>query len=187
MADVIRVGDAKTMLSFEMRLIGMDRALKQIKTPAQLGKVVDKGFRRISTIVEEAVKNTFNKGSRPSLRERSAELAEKDRSQTLVDTGRLRDGVTVTVVKKGLGARLFIGVPAGPLSTKAAVLEFGARIAATESVKGALRARGFSIREDTRWIVIPPRPVFKRVAVDPKMLREIQKAMAAELERAFRA
>lgn len=71
------------------------------------------------------------------------------------------------------GASWMAGIPDGAtgdkgqdLETVGAVHEEGAAIPATDKVRGFFAAKGFPLRADTKFIIVPPRPWFGPAADD---------------------
>ena len=82
------------------------------------------------------------------------------------ETGRLAEAVNVWKVGKftwAIGFREKQGASHGRMDVAAIAmqLEFGAKIPVTDAMRGYLRSQGIFIKNNTRFIIIPPRPVVR--------------------------
>lgn len=93
----------------------------------------------------------------------------KGHSRALEDTGTLKN--SITVVK--LDGSVLVGIPdeavypdGTPVSDIASLMEDGASIEVTDKMRGFMAAKGFPLRKETKYIVIPARSFFERALAE---------------------
>ena len=129
------------------------------KAPTVLmGKEMDKVLGHLAHKAQDFMVNGIKAGRPewPPLSEFTKKMKGSDRR--LVDTGEFVGSITVW----DDGGKWFAGVPdSSPAAMKAAVHENGAHVPVTEGVRGFFRSQGLPLRQDTRFVRVPPRPWLK--------------------------
>lgn len=105
---------------------------------------------------------------------------QKGHGEPLYHTGALADGVVVVQDADSVA----VGVVEPALATRALVNERGATLAVTPLMRAFLASRGFVLRAETRFLVIPARPNFSR-ALGEK-LPEIAEIVTMAIEDYYR-
>jgi hypothetical protein len=106
-------------------------------------------------------------------------VQEKGGDQPLFDTGKLSNAVELIIAKRGSRIDYMVGFSQADMARQAATLELGATIAVTDKMRRFLAWRGMPLKNTTKFIRIPSRPIFLR------SLEKAQKPMVAVLQMEF--
>lgn len=149
---------------------------------------LETGAFRGANILKDKVREFYEKGIPGHIELHPFTIKNKGHGQPLFESGELARSVRVLVIPKGRDRTDFtVTVAPGKQSIKASIAEHGAVLPVTPKMRRFLAARGLILRKSTKFITVPPRPVFQR-AVElsiPAIEREIIKQMEIGFGKVF--
>lgn len=111
-------------------------------------------------------------------------IQQKGFDQPLYETGQLSRSLRVRLISRRKARTDFeMSFPPGVDQIKAAIAEEGATLKVTAKRRRFLASRGLRLRASTRYLTIPPRPVFP-VAIE-EALPIMQESMQRDINREF--
>lgn len=180
-----RLFDAKMGFGSRMKIDigrGFDDILEIMRPEVreQLRVVLETGAFRAANIVKDEISRLYREDrvpGHPSLHPFT--IAKKGHGRPLRHMGDLAKSVIIQIERKGKDRVDFLITVEKAQQMKANIAETGAVVPVTKRMRNFLAAAGLRLRESTRFITIPPRPVFN-VALRNSM-PEMNKVMAGHL------
>ena len=160
--------------------------LEEMLNPSRLQQTLKKCAARVGNYGASQVKKGIVSGAPGG--QKFASLADytkerKHSSSPLVDKGDLVGSVTYQVTDDL--SHIFIGVNKGKEVNIAAVHEYGCTIAVTPKMRAYLHYNGLHLKEETKYIHIPPRPFLRPVLDSNEFRAEVAEIYIQAVQEAF--
>lgn len=141
------------------------------------------GF-RAANILKEEVSRLYREGVPGHPKLHPFTIAMKGQDQPLYETGSLAEAVRVRFIQRKRARTDFeVSIKPGVNQIKAAIAEEGAILRVTPARRRFLASRGLRLRSGTRFLFIPPRPVFPVAIENSRKL--MQETMQRDINRAL--
>lgn len=157
----IRLGPG---VSIQMDLDQGFEELARVLNSSSLDEIrmaLETGSFKGATRLRDAIRKSYREGRPEHQRLHPFTIKRKGHGQPLFETGKLADSVKVIMVPKTEDRTDFsVGIEDREQAIKAQVHEAGATLRVTERMRMYLRSIGLKLKKTTRFLTIPPRPVF---------------------------